>query len=347
MKNNKEKTAPPRKTANHLYLWVSGFVPKFLMESWGKLIMYGALELVVEEFSGFVMTNAFLLGIAAMVVSIAFRYGPLINLGAFVFGFLITVFLIDLMLKMIADTRAHICEDVFPDMLVLMSTNIRAGMTPESALEYSIRDEFGPLSDELKWASKKARTGTDMGMVLLQVADRIRSRLINGSLQLIVEGLRSGGELGALLEETARDIRNMDLIKAEVRAQVRTYSVFIFFAACLGAPALFSVSSYLVTALAKLNPVDISTLPPEAITNLPFMKISRPDYGPDFLRNYAMVNILIISIFSSMLIGLIEQGNEIRGIRYIPVLLIISLLAFFIVSSLVQRFSFIMGGWVG
>ena len=48
----------------------------------------------------------------------------------------------------------------------------------------------------------------------------------------------------------------MELIRREVQAQVRTYSVFIFVAAVIGAPILFSVSIYLVKALEVINPIE-------------------------------------------------------------------------------------------
>jgi len=139
----------------------------------------------------------------------------------------------------------------------------------------------------------------------------------------------------------------MELIRSEVRAQVRTYSAFIFFAAIFGAPVLFAVSVYLVNVLSIINPVDPSTLPREAARNLPFMSLSASSYDVSFLRTFCLVNIAIISIFAGMLIGLIERGKAIRGLSYIPIFLILSFGLFFLTTNLVANLSGIVTGWTG
>jgi archaellum biogenesis protein FlaJ (TadC family) len=315
------------------------FVPPFLVKRWRDLIRFGDLEMNADVFSGMILFYSCLLSVAAFFVALALKLPLLQVLGAFVVVPVFFLVISDMVIRIIADSRARICEESFPDVLILMSSNIKAGLTPDRALQYSIRSEFGPLALELQHAARRASTGLDFGRVLMEVTHRIKSTLIEGSIRLIVEGMVGGGELSSLLEETAHDIKNMELIRSEVRAQIRTYSVFIFFAAVIGAPVLFSVSLYLVNMLKIINPIDVTTLPREAVRNLPFMTMKPPSYGTEFLMLYVMANMVVISVFAGLLIGLIEQGNELRGAQYIPLLLSLSIGIFYFTNFVVQNLS--------
>lgn len=329
---------------NRTYLWAKSLLPKSIVTRWKDLIRYGDLEVNGDTFSGFMLVNSFLIGLSALVLLAALKFDPRYSFAAFFIASISFVLLLDILLRIIADSRARICEASFPDVLILMASNIKAGLTPDRALSYSIRDEFGPLAKELQYASRRASTGLDFGKVLLEVTHRIKSNLIEGSIRLIVEGMKGGGELSSLLEETAKDIKNMELIRSEVQAQVRTYSVFIFFAAVIGAPILFSVSIYLVRALEVINPIDITELPPEAVRNLPFITMSPPSYTVEFLTLYVLSNLVVISVFAGFLIGLIEKGNELRGAHYIPILLTISITMFYLTQFFVQNVSGVVSG---
>lgn len=321
------------------YLAAKNFVPAFAVRRWKDLIRYGDLEMNADVFSGMILFYTILLCVAAVFVSVALGFPVQWIAGA---GVMVPVFflvLVDTLVRIIADSRARICESSFPDVLVLMSSNIKSGLTPDRALQHSIRSEFGPLAKELQHAARRASSGLDFGRVLMEVTHRIKSTVIEGSIRLIVEGMTGGGELSSLLDETAHDIKNMELIRSEVRAQIRTYSVFIFFAAVFGAPVLFSVSLYLVNMLKIINPTDMTNIPREAVRNLPFMTMKPPSYGTEFLTMYVMANMVVISVFAGLLIGLIEQGNELRGARYIPILLTLSVGIFYFTNFVVQNMS--------
>ena len=57
---------------------------------------------------------------------------------------------------------------------------------------------------------------------------------------LLIEGLRAGGELASLLEQTADGLTNQNLIDKKIRASVGMYVMFIFSAVCFGSPLLYS-----------------------------------------------------------------------------------------------------------
>ena len=52
--------------------------------------------------------------------------------------------------------RTERIEQALPDMLQLIASNLRAGMTPYHAMKLASRDEFGPLKEEMDYATTKA-----------------------------------------------------------------------------------------------------------------------------------------------------------------------------------------------
>jgi flagellar protein FlaJ len=219
--------------------------------------------------------------------------------------------------------------------------NIRAGLTTERALILTARPEFGILERELKRAGKEILAGTDLKEAMGGISKRIKSRQLETTLRLIVDGIRSGGELASLLEQTASDIRNTSIMEKEVKANVMMYVIFIFFAVGLGAPLIFGISTHLVEVLTEqmshFEGIDLPSY--EDIKTkgvMPFgtfsgiQGITSVSIDPEFLILFAIMSMLMTSFFGGLIIGIIKDGEEKYGAKYIPVLMTLSIVIFFV-----------------
>src|SRR3990167_8745149 len=123
----------------------------------------------------------------------------------FAFGLSLSVFFVYEYLKEYFKTSARIkkIEDVFPDFLQLMASNLRAGMTIDRAMLLSARPEFAPLDSEILNVGKDITTGKSVESALLGMSKRIKSEKIDKTIFLIISGIRAGGNLAILLEQTA------------------------------------------------------------------------------------------------------------------------------------------------
>ena len=63
---------------------------------------------------------------------------------------------------------------------------------------------------------------------------------------------------------------------------------------------------------------------------------------PEFLYYYVSLSLGVTSFFGALLIGLIQEGSERAGLRYIPILIAISLSIFFLTRMMVERFFGVM-----
>lgn len=230
--------------------------------------------------------------------------------------------------------RIRKMEEVFPDFLQLMSSNLRAGITIDRAMLLSSRPEFYPLDSEIQRAGRDITTGKEIEVTLLDMSKRINSEKIYKTILLIISGIKAGGNLAVLLEETAVNIRERDFVEKRAASNVLMYVIFIFVAVAVGAPILFSLSSVLVQILGNL----LGGLPAaNASVSLPFT-LSKVNVPLDFIIYFSLTFMIIIDILASLILGLVSNGEERRGVKYIIPLLAISIGIFFIMRIILTRF---------
>ena len=242
-------------------------------------------------------------------------------------AFILTFGFFNLMVILSVDRRGRFVDEILPDSLMLLSANIRAGYIPSRALVLSARKEFGPLADAIKQAGNEIMSGKSLEEGMMMIPKAIKSKDLKRTIELIVQGIKGGGQIVTLLEENAVDIRRRQAITKEIKANTMMYAIFIAFAGCLGAPGLYALSSYLVTTMAQLTP-DVSMT--NIVSNkVSFLKMSGVTISPDFLLQFSVAAILLTTIFGGMILGLIGSGREKEGLKYAPILSIIALLVFF------------------
>ena len=256
-----------------------------------------------------------------------------ISVGLFLFVYFSTVLMI---VSLLAEQRARYVESVLPDVLLLMSSNLRGGITPEEAFLLSARPEFGFVADRIKKVGKKIAAGDSLVDALSGFSKGIRSKLLEQTMQMVLDGINAGGDLSVLLESTANDLKETASIRKEVASMIFVYAIFIFMAACLIAPILYAVSIQLAGVLSELSSSIamqfLSTKAPAGI------KLAASGITGDFLNKFAYVNLLITAIFASFIVALINKGDEKYGIRYIPFFVGVSLALFYLSRILLASF---------
>ena len=225
-------------------------------------------------------------------------------------------------------------EQVFPDFISLMSSNLRAGMTVDRALVLSARKEFAPLDKEIMQVGKDILTAREISEALYDMGQRIGSDEIRKTIQLIISGIRSGGSLSVLLEQTSNNMRERNFVKKRAASNVLMYVIFIFFAVAFGAPLLFALSSVLVEIMSSI----FANVPTTATNaNLPFT-ISSINISLNFVIYYSSFFIVASAILASLILGLVSNGNEKEGLKYTIPLILIGLVVFFLARMILSGY---------
>ncbi len=315
-----------------VYRLISRIYPRKILEKYKKLLEYANIRTDVTKFLGFILVFGFLFGwVIAFPAARMFNWSLLIT---FVITFAAFEVFVYMWLALSIEAKAAFIETALPDALQLMSSNLRAGLTPEKALLLSARPEFGPLTAEINRVGKEIAVGKDIDEALLGVTKRVKSEKVSKTIMLIVSGIRAGGELASLLDHTARNLRDQDFVDQKIRSSVRMYVIFIFAAVGLGAPMLYALSSFLVEVLTKvLGSVEI----PKTTTMSMPINITSVSIGADFVIKYVITALVITSILGSMALGLISKGEEKQGLKYAPILIAVTLTIFFLIRFFIKN----------
>ncbi len=311
-----------------MYEFVQRLYPVKMKAGYQQLLLYCNIKTDVNRF---LTLNTIITAIASVVLALfTLIFFSLNFFLLLICWYILLQGIVYAWLVLTADSRARFVEELLPDALQLMASNLRAGLTVDRALLLSARPEFGHFKDELNYVGKELATGKELGEALMDLSSRIRSDRLKKTFQIIVSAMASGGELAELLVQTATNLRQQRLIEQRVRSSVLVYVIFIFSAIAFGAPMLFGLSSFLVEVISDIfSKVELP--PQDSSTNLPlsFTKVAVP---PSFINTYTVVSLLLTSIMGSLILGLIAKGKEKEGLKFLPILVIITISLFFLVK---------------
>ncbi len=271
---------------------------------------------------------ALIIGITTYIIS-----GKFLQTGiGFTIAFITVFFTSKFMEGLKKSSLIKKTENVFPDFLGLVSSNLRAGMTVDRAMLLSSRPEFDPLDKNILQVGKDISTGKPVAAALKSMSKRIGSEKINKTLLIILSGIRAGGNLSILLEETSRNMRQREFVEKKAASQVLMYVIFIFLAVSVFSPGLFSLSGVLVNTMTNLmSGISADSMPVSAPISFSTINISST-----FIFYFSLSFIIMMDFMAALILGLVSKGDEKEGLRYFPIMLLLSLGIFFAVGKVLS-----------
>jgi pilus assembly protein TadC len=224
--------------------------------------------------------------------------------------------------------RTKIIEDKLPDFLVLVSTNLKGGLSLEQSLWASIRPEFGLLAQEMTVVSKRVMTGNDLNDALAEFIDKYDAPTLKRNLSLIVGEIESGGKIVKVIDKVIDTLKKSKALKQEMAASTVSYMIFIGAVVAVISPALFALAFQLLQIIIGFTQSIGSSLTGSASTLMPISFDVQIDVN-DF-KKFSVMALGTISLCSSLIMGIIEKGDMRGGIKYIPAFIIISIILYFV-----------------
>lgn len=306
-----------------IYITLSKVFRKSGIEETQQTLRYAGMDVDARIWLGQMLMIAIL--ISFMMVFLTQYGSPLLFSGLAVVAPLIYVIGASSIPYFIAKDRASAVEEILPNALQLMSSNILSGMTPFQALKISSRKEFGALKEGLDVATTKALGTESFTQALMSMTRDIQLPALDRSLKLFSRSIESGGHLATMLQETARDINDNLILRNELLSQTRSYSVLILLTIIIGSPILFNVSIHFTERLNAMQETFSDSANSQAYVGL----ILENGFDPEFLVNMSALVVAFTSTIASLLIGVITAGTERYGIRYAFIIVPLSLIVFY------------------
>ena len=232
------------------------------------------------------------LGLLAAVLSLLIGINPI--LGALA-GFIIPTILVGVWIFFMMERRVDAIENGTPDFLRQIASLLRAGVGLETALEDVSKHGDGPLNDELKRAVIEIKIGSTFDDAILAMGERLKSRNLDRTFRMILEGRKTGGSLSDVVETVAEDLRAVLALQRERKANVMMSVMFLIIAAIIAAPfALGMIMTY----------------------NAFIASVGKPNPLAGVAGMAAGGYIIIHSIIASLLIGIVMYGSAKKGVKY-------------------------------
>ncbi len=224
-------------------------------------------------------------------------------------------------------SRINKIEEELPEALKQMADILKAGGTYEYALREISHADFGPLTPELENVLRKLEEGENFADSLSTLSYNIDSRLVKRSVTIIIDSVKAGAGLADILDEIAEDIRDTNRINHERRSQTLMQVLFMVTAGAIVTPFIFGLISTIVDFLITSSS-QLATLPTE-------VKLEAVD--SKFLLLYLLqIYVFIEVVASSVMISLMREGNKNKSIIYLPILLFIGYVVYFL-SNIISK----------
>jgi len=249
----------------------------------------------------------------ALVIFILFSVLGINPLIGGLIGFLLPGIVIFAWIFFMMERRVDSIEQGTPDFLRQIASLLRSGVGIETALEDISRQGKGPLVDELKRAVIEIKLGSTFESALTSMGERLKSKNLDRTFRMILEGRRVGGSLSDVIETVAEDLRAILALKRERKANVMMSVMFLIVAALIAAPfALGMIMTYsaFIGSLGKANPL------------------------LDAAGTAATGYIIIHSIIAGLLIGIVMYGSARKGVKYALLLAPAAFAIFYVIRLL-------------
>ncbi|MEM0086915.1 MAG: type II secretion system F family protein [Candidatus Micrarchaeaceae archaeon] len=286
-----------------------------------------------------------LMTISSYVAFLAFKLHFALSVALGIVALVVFEASIYFVLSMKIDQRKTFVESILPDYLQLVAANVRSGIALDRAMVLAARPEFKYFSEDVKLTAKGLYAGETLQNALVHLAEKYRSNTLKHTVRMMNEAVQYGGGMSDLLNQVAKDIRNQQTIQKEISGQLFMYTIFIAFAALIGAPVMYGLTSQMIGVTNQVwrgilaqNPGGLPT------TGVSFLRPSPPKITTTQYQDFAMGAIFIITAFGALIVSAVASGSVTRGIRYLPIFLLVGFAVFFITGAAIHGiFSTISG----
>ena len=212
--------------------------------------------------------------------------------------------------------RVKAIELFLSDFLRDVAESNRSGMPLEKSIASAAEGNYGPLTDEMKIVSSQISWGISFDEALLKFSKRIKSKLVQQTILIVVESYRSGGDIAGILETVSADIRSLKDIEAKRRSDLQVYVISTYFIFFLFLAIILVLSKSFVPATPQLNNV-------AQIVGGTVSKVSEDDFKTFFFHLS-----LIEAFFAGLVSGQMGEGSITAGFKHSFILIVVTLISF-------------------
>lgn len=282
---------------------------KYLEYMQDNIIQIGYL-IKITDLITYITLISLTLFIIMVILTFIFQVTPILLLISFSPYLMATLYYIYKKEK-----RQDSIEEELPEYILQLSALLKVGLALESALNELSKTQEGYLNNEIKRSLIEMSLGKSFDDSFEDLIKRCQSENIKQVFQIIITTKHSGGNLADILEEIAIDLKDIQMLQKESRANIITSIMFLLIAAIIATPFAFGTINIYTIFLSQVGKTN-----------------QLIDYIPIASLGY----IIIHSILVSFLIGDLLYSNTKKSIM-ILFIIIPSSLGVYYLSQIIIR----------
>jgi flagellar protein FlaJ len=216
--------------------------------------------------------------------------------------------------------RVSAIDSEFPNFLSDLAENRRAGLTIESSIKIASTGDYGEWTPELKDIYSKISWGVPVIEVLKEYISSTKSMLVKRGLALLEEAYRAGGGIYESLKNAADDSRNILWLKVEKKSEMIVYLLIVYIAFFVFLVIILLMSTTFIPAIAEIGTPELalegSALPQVGAQQMGVQQFGVQGIDPDFYNNLFYAALLIQSIGSGIIGGIMYDSSVISGMKH-------------------------------
>ena len=320
------------------------FVSRSVAKSISDEMDLAGVKLSVNRLIEYTVLPAVLFLVIVGVLVTVTGNGALLGIGAGIGSAVLVVAFMYFYIEYRIDKRKSRLEAMLPDFFQIVAANLRSGISLERAMLLAARPEFSFLSDDVKEMARRVFGGQTLEASLQEFAARYRSYQLRHAIRMIMEALRYGGAMADLIAQIAKDIRNQQLIQKEIAGQLMLYTIFVLFAGLVVSPGLFGLTSrMLVITSGVWNGILTANPGGLPVSTVSFLKLTPPQITPAEYQEFSYAAVIVITGFASLIVSAIQSGVAIRGLRYMPIFIIIGIVLYTVAQAVIASVLSLVG----
>ncbi|RAP51462.1 MAG: hypothetical protein BZ138_05165 [Methanosphaera sp. rholeuAM270] len=294
-----------RKLINYLANHIRSSLSEDILYKIQRIIVDAGLFIKTEELIAVIIVLMIIVFITTLTFSLIFNT----SLSLSVFTTILVPVLLIFYVYYKNEKRLEEIELELPDYLRQLSSLIKVGLGLESALNELTKTVNNSLNDEIKRALLETSFGRPFDEALMDIANRNTSDNLKHSFGLIIHSWYSGGNLSEVLESMANDLSDTIMLKKERKAGVMMSVMFLIISSVVATPfclGMIRLYTDFISKSGRTNPLT------------------------DVIPISSMGYVIIQSVLVSILIGIVMYSDSKKGIKYILVLVPLSILVYYI-----------------
>jgi len=215
--------------------------------------------------------------------------------------------------------KIDLMEERFPEFLRDLAESRKAGLTMAKAVENAAKGDYGYLTPEIKKMAVQISWGVPFSEALRRFGERINTPLVKRTTTMVVKASEAGGKIADVIEAAAKNVREIKILQAERRTEMKMYLMIIYVAFFVFLAVIAILSGMFLPKLIEAS---------KSIGGAGSIGIS---VGGADIETYKFIYVctaLSQAIGNGIVAGALSEGKMISGLRHAAIMVFITYVAF-------------------